>query len=629
MTENFLLNKKTNRKNDSNQYENDIKIDSKDFEGVKSINETTKNEKSKKLENNKKIIFITNNFKKLKKKLVKKKIEFNSKFKNSLLKNKSRNSDKNRNNDKSTNSDKNRNNDINNKQQCNPNSIIQKRVDNFKINTQYDLIFQDICPLIEKEISIKKEFPEHYSFYIYNNFKALKSEKGFERIKNLLINNAPLMGYLNLFFLERKKEIKKLSEKNELEEEGNIENKINLSEINNDNNCLSEDNKFEAIVAIVLLCLLKKEENELKQNEDETNFEDKNNKNITYNSNFDISNFRLNENSMVCIISGIISNKNIIELDLSENPFNITSAYCLGKLINSNKNLKKLELRRCNLCNKYLSFLIQGLKNDKGNLNTEQYGLEKLSLKDNNNITDTSNEENPICEILKIFKLKSLNLTNVQLGNSGIEKLFKTYIDLLNQNKTNLETINIINNNFKNEECLKCIGEALENPNCTLKTLILSKNLITTVNDNDNITINHFQCLMKSIGKNKTIKELYLNNCGLGQNSDDIEILHDMLCENKNLTSLRLFNNEINKFPDFHKILEIFSDYKNNLKNSSMRGIDLSKNGLEIQIDDDLLDLIDGLKLEYLDISQNKMQSEQKDRFRDRVNAIENIKIIY
>ena len=60
-----------------------------------------------------------------------------------------------------------------------------------------------------------------------------------------------------------------------------------------------------------------------------------------------------------------------------------------------------------------------------------------------------------------------------------------------------------------------------------------------------------------------------------------------------------------------------------------MISIDLSKNGLNIKIDDDFLDLIDGLKLEYLDISQNKMNLEEKERFKERVNRLEDIKIIY
>jgi hypothetical protein len=252
--------------------------------------------------------------------------------------------------------------------------------------------------------------------------------------------------------------------------------------------------------------------------------------------------------------------------------------------------------------------LIQGLKNDEESLYENQHGLEKLSLKDNNKITDTSNEEHQICEILKIFKLKCLNLTNTQLGNNGIIKLFKTYIDLLRQNKTCLENLIIINNNFNNDECLNYIGQALEQPNCTLKSLVLSKNLITTINEKNNNNKNNYKNLMRSIGKNQSLNELYLIGCGIGRNHEDIDILYDMLCANKYLASLRLFNNEINQFSDFHRILEVFSDYKNNLKNSSMKSLDLSKNGCDININDDLLDLIDRLKLEYLDISQNKIK---------------------
>jgi len=165
-------------------------------------------------------------------------------------------------------------------------------------------------------------------------------------------------------------------------------------------------------------------------------------------------------------------------------------------------------------------------------------------------------------------------------------------------------------------------------PNCTIKTLILSKNLITTINENNN-NINYFENLMKSIGKNKGLKELYLCGCGIAKNQKDIDILYNMLCENKYLSSIRLFNNEFNQFSDFRRIIEVFSDYKNNLKNNSMKILDLSKNGCDLIIDDDFLDLIDRLKLEYLDISQNKFKSEEKERFRDRVNALQDIKIIY
>ena len=622
----FLLNKKTQRQDDHIQNENDIKMDDKKFEQVKSFNVASKFNKIKILKKKRKNLFVIKNLNNdKKKKLIKDKKEVIKKIeiKNEKLKINRLQENINNNNNNNNNSNRNEK----DKQDNDPNTIIQKGFHNFKINNQWDLFLKHICLLIEKENIIEKEFLEHYSFYIHNNFRTIKLEKGFEKIKNFLSNNELLMRESNNFFLEREKEIKKSFEKYKSNQTGNIENKISLSEINiNNDNCLSENNRFEIIIAAVIQCLLEKEENEL--NKEENNSENKDNKNYI-NLRFDLTNFHLNEHSIMCVISGIKFNNNITELDLSENSFDIKSSYWLGKLIKTNINLKKLELRNCNLDNACLSMIIAGLKNDENHLNEDQHGLEKLNLKDNKKIIDTPNEENQICEILKICKLKWLNLTNAQLGNIGISKLFKTYIDLLEKNKVYLENIIIINNNFKNEECLKIIGEALEKPNCTLKSLVLSKNLITTLNNNNQININYFQYLMESIGKNKSIRELYLIGCGIGKNREDIDILYNMLSENKYLTSIRLFNNEINQFSDFHRIIEVFSDYKNNLKNSSVINLDLSKNGCDIKIDDDFLNLIDRLKLEYLDVSQNKMDLEEKEKFRERVNLLDHIKIIY
>jgi len=622
MSEKLLLNKKTKRKNDHCQNENKEKIHDKDSEGVKSTNETSsKNEKSKIFKKKRKSLFITNNLK-----IDKKNILINEKnYKINEINNEK--IVKNNRLLENINSNSNSNSNISEKdnQQSELNTIIQKGFHDFKIFHPWHLFFHFICLLFIKENKVENEFTEHYSFYIYNNFKGLIMEKGYEKIKNLLTNNELLNRELNLFFLEREKEIKKASEKHQSKQIG--KNSIYEIDKNNDN-YLSENNQLEILGAAAIICLQEKEENELKIFKEGNNLA--NNISIINDLVFDISKFHLNENSIMSVLSGIMSNNNITELDLSENNFNIRSSYWLGKIINTNKNLKRLELRNCNLDNSCLSMLIEGIKSDEKSLSNDQHGLEKLSLKDNNKITDTCNEENQICETLKIFKLKSLNLTNIQLGNNGIKKLFKTYIDLLNQNKAYLETIMMINNGFKNEECLKCIGEALELPNCTIKTLILSKNLITTITDNDNNNnINYFENLMKSIGKNIGLKELYLIGCGIGENKKDVDILYNMLCENKYLASIRLFNNLFNQFSDFRRIIEVFSDHKNNLKNSSMKILDLSKNGCDLIIDDDFLDLIDRLKLEYLDISQNKFKSEEKERFRDRVNALQDIKIIY
>ena len=67
MNENFLLNKKTQRQDDLIQNENDIKMDDKNFEPVKSTNVTSKIKKTKVLKKRRKNIFIINNLKNVKK----------------------------------------------------------------------------------------------------------------------------------------------------------------------------------------------------------------------------------------------------------------------------------------------------------------------------------------------------------------------------------------------------------------------------------------------------------------------------------------------------------------------------------------------------------------------------------
>ncbi len=102
-----------------------------------------------------------------------------------------------------------------------------------------------------------------------------------------------------------------------------------------------------------------------------------------------------------------------------------------------------------------------------------------------------------------------------------------------------------------------------------------------------------------------------------------------MLCKNRSLISLRLFGNEINNMQKFTKILEIFSEYNNTLKNTTLKSLDLSKNQCNLVIDEEFLKLIEKLKLEYLDINQNTMEATQKEEFRKRTNELSNIKIIY
>ena len=55
----------------------------------------------------------------------------------------------------------------------------------------------------------------------------------------------------------------------------------------------------------------------------------------------------------------------------------------------------------------------------------------------------------------------------------------------------------------------------------------------------------------------------------------------------------------------------------------------INQNNCNIKIDDAFLQLIEKLKLEYLDINQNTMDPNEKDIFRNRTNELNDIKIIY
>ena len=102
-----------------------------------------------------------------------------------------------------------------------------------------------------------------------------------------------------------------------------------------------------------------------------------------------------------------------------------------------------------------------------------------------------------------------------------------------------------------------------------------------------------------------------------------------MLKTNTSLISIRLFGNKINNMESFTKILGIFSEYNKPLENSTLKSLDLSKNSCDIKVTTDFLNLIEKLKLEYLDINQNNMEKNDKETFRKKTNDLTHIKIIY
>lgn len=550
------------------------------------------------------------------------------------------------------------------------------------LDSKYEWDIYLINLLLKEESNLQnfKEFPEDYTYYIYNNLRGLRTSKEFINLKNLPVDTK-LNEEIFKFCFERcekfikaadKYKIKKLDEyKKKLEiqnKEKNINNtnnnntsnnNINNSNTNNSNtndstksnnnsniiktsssntenssttNTTNNQNtpniqniipdfKLEILTAALVY-------NSLIRNEkDQERFDKEYKKNNQIK--IEVLNFNLNEESMMALLSGIKFNTNVTEINLSGNLLGPYSLFWLGGLFKTNPNIEILDLTRCGVDNDCLFMFIQGTKYSNENLNNEQLNLKRLNLKDNNQITDEINKnfEHPLSLILERFKLTWLNLTNAKIKNKGVSSFLNTFKKLMKEGKIYMENLIFIANDFFNESCLEDLGDIIVEKNCPLKNIILSKNLISTPIDKLSKK-NYFEIFMKKVAISN-IKELFLISCGIGKNENDIKILYDMLCENKSLISLRLFGNEIKNMEDFSKILGIFSEYKGGLKNTSLKSLDLSKNNCYIKIDNEFLDLIEKLKLEYLDINQNTMDPQEKETFRNRTNELNDIKIIY
>ena len=510
----------------------------------------------------------------------------------------------------------------------------------------------DYCLLgLIKQINIdcnnfSKLKDEDYTTILYNNFKEIKNNEDFKsEIKKVLEN--PNSSYFQKFvkFIKERREILQNSEKKGLAWYKDFVNKrkkspelYQESDYCKDNfNNLTKDEKEEIFLAgLIYLSLenMKKEEEKFDTSINQENCDNKENA-----IKIELQNFNLKESSTLVLISGIKFVTHIIELNFSGNELTPKACFWIGTFFKYNRhNVKLLSLERCSLTNLCLYMFVIGATFSSDNLNEEKIYLEKLILKDNDNIKDENIfNEYPLSLIMEKFLIKNLNLYNTKIGNNGLKKLCETFLKLLNNQNGNekffiLKTLNLYNINLKNEESLDLLGDVLIHKQSTLEILILTKNLITSPQSqnlgNTPIPI-FFKKFMGKIAESKTLKELLLLKCEIGKNKNDIEILCQMLEKNKTLESLRMFDNLINDEEAFLKILKLFSEYKNELKNKTLKSLDLSKNHCNIKVSEDFLNLIEKLNLEYLDINQNTMDEKEKEIFRKRTNALEKIKIVY
>lgn len=510
----------------------------------------------------------------------------------------------------------------------------------------------DYCLLgLIKQINIDCNYfsklkDEDYTTILYNNFKEIKNNEDFKsEIKKVLDN--PNSSYFQKFvkFIKERREILQNSEKKGLAWYKDFVNKrkkspelYQESDYCKDNfNNLTKDEKEEIFLAgLIYLSFenMKKEEEKFDTSINQENCDNKENA-----IKIELQNFNLKESSTLVLISGIKFVTHIIELNFSGNELTPKACFWIGTFFKYNRhNVKLLSLERCSLTNLCLYMFVIGATFSSDNLNEEKIYLEKLILKDNDNIKDENIfNEYPLSLIMEKFLIKNLNLYNTKIGNNGLKKLCETFLKLLNNQNENekffiLKTLNLYNINLKNEESLDLLGDVLIHKQSTIEILILTKNLITSPQSqnlgNTPIPI-FFKKFMGKIAESKTLKELLLLKCEIGKNKNDIEILCQMLEKNKTLESLRMFDNLINDEEAFLKILKLFSEYKNELKNKTLKSLDLSKNHCNIKVSEDFLNLIEKLNLEYLDINQNTMDEKEKEIFRKRTNALEKIKIVY
>lgn len=523
--------------------------------------------------------------------------------------------------------------------------IIQNKLENFMEKEEYDFYVFRLVKYISSILSDSKLFKEDYTNYIYNNLRALIYSKDLDNILKFVTYNKDnefvFLEFLKYSNLRWEKFISTAKKYNidfynkyldSINPEKKIKNNFLLKDEENEKNKekfdikksieifqnFPEDNQLELFVSGIVY-------NSMKKNEQEGNKEDK----------LEIQNFNLSEIPMISVLSGIKFNKNILEINLNGNSLSPKSCFCLGSCIKTLPFLTLIDISKCDINNDKLYMFIEGTNYSNENLSKKQFCLNRLNLKDNPEITDNdtknSEYEHPLALIIEKFKLKWLNLTNAKLAGKGINKLFKKMIELLETNQLFIENLIIINNDIKNEECLSELGDLIIKEKCPLKKLILSKNLISTFPyeyNYNNTFINYYEKFMKSVAKSK-LEELFLINCEIGNNDEDINILYEMLKENKSLKSIRLFGNKINNMKSFAKILGIFSDYNKQLENNTLKSLDLSKNNCNLKIDEDFMKLVESLKLEYLDVNQNLMQSDEKEIFKKRTNELSNIRIIY
>ena len=484
----------------------------------------------------------------------------------------------------------------------------------------------------------KYKFPEINSYvylYIYDNMRKLRDPKTVENFKSKL-KEAQVILNPNLFSLMMSKYYKMREELMTRILENNLRN-FNYDEEN-------------SLLEVIISCFLFVKFESLRE--------------------LDLTQYYVMNENFIPIFTALRINTQITKIILNSNKLGEEGAWHLGRLLTYNKNITEIDISINLLSDDSLKAIVLGMYLKKDNhyklgFNVQieksvQTSLKKLSLFNNSSLTPNSGKH--IANIIEVSPhLKTLNVSKINLEDEGFSEIIKknwVYREL-RESKSKLETIIAFNTKLKSDS-LYTLSHCMKLPVCSIASLTLSDNRFETT------ALKNF---FASLTDNKSLKELNLSNCEIG--NELVDDICEVLEKNRTLENFVFYNNKLDSQTSFEKIisrvsscrhelpcsiLDSFSIEKeytqfdsikenlleipcqesnfNQINNVNLKHLDLSKNKCKIELTMNFIDLINKIQLQTLDISQNfefpTCNEEMSKKFKETITNIqEKTKIIY
>jgi hypothetical protein len=462
--------------------------------------------------------------------------------------------------------------------------------------------------LVIKQITKKYSFKEfnNITLYFYENMKKLKEEKTIETLKKKLRPNDVRLDFRDCYLAKEMIKFYEYRQRKFEELFGNTGGR----------GIWTEDRAIVEILSTALSFDKLKDFNEL-----------------------DLTQYYIIKENILVILSALKGNDKIIKLCLNSNKLGEEGMYVLGRLLVYNKKIKHLDISTTLLTDQGLFALNRGL-------GKEALSLEHLNLSTNPGVLHDQSGIY-ISEILGLSPyLKTLILSKNNMERS-FPYIINKIIGLISQGWSNLSTL-IACNCKLNKESIKFLTDLLRDKNCTLKSLVISDNNITADED-------LFKQFLEAVESNPYLEELKVSNCNI--DNRHVDSIIKLIINNKALTSLDLYNNDIDDQKCFNEILKCFSGYDvveelmkpkrpldedetisddsiDNYYKTSIKNLDLSKNKCKILIDEEFINIVRNIRLKCLDISQNieytNQHLNQKQIFEKAIKELKDkVKIIY